>query len=943
MSQPVEGAPGVWHPDRRSILRMMATTLAAAGLSACGKEPEKAVPYVAIPPDPAPGKLATYATALTRDGLAIGVISRNRMARPIKIEGNPEHPASLGGTDAILEASLLSLYDPDRSKAVLHDGRIATLDGLEGALLSQLPKLAQGHGKGLAILAETATSATLARQRNALAKRYPEAKWHRWDGGFRDAGRAAMRRAFGRPLDPVPHLDNAEILLAVDSDLFDGTPGHLAHARAYGGKRRELAMGGRGNRLYAIESTPTLIGANADHRFVVPAAQMGPVMAALAHRLGVAGAAPGEEPSWLAPLAADLLANKGRALVHVGPYQTAAIQTIGLAINEAVGAQGHTLDYIDPVELDAEDALASLSALVADMRSGRVETLLILGGNPAFSAPPDLGFAEASARVPLSLHLATHVNETTALCRWHLPEAHELESWSDARAFDGTATILQPQIEPLYRGWTVHQLLAVVSGSTRPESYALVRATWQKEAQGRGVGDVEKFWIESLRRGLVADTAEKPRLRSLAPGVLAEALAEAAKSGPAGMTALFRPDPWLRDGRYANNGYLQELPRPLTKLSWGNAAFLAPSVAKRLGLDSGQIVELKTQSGMLRAPVWIMPGQAEDCVTLPLGYGRRVCGPVGKDIGFDAFPLRAKSGLVAMRIESLARTAERAGLATTQHHHRMQGEAHDIVRHGTVAEFRRDPSMFAAKAPKESLYPPYSYPGYAWAMAIDLSSCIGCSACVAACAVENNTPVVGKEEVSVGRDMHWLRVDLYVEGNETLFQPVPCMQCEDAPCEVVCPVDATLHDHDGLNVMVYNRCIGTRFCSNNCPYKVRRFNYLDFAKRDPRIDLAWNPELSVRGRGVMEKCTYCIQRIREAEIKADRENRPVPDGEVKTACQVACPTQAIVFGNRNDAQSEVRKRKGSPLDYGLFEELNTHPRTTYAARLANPNPALAET
>jgi Fe-S-cluster-containing dehydrogenase component len=929
-------------PDRRSILQMMAAALAAAGLDACGRAPEKAVPYVAAPSGAAPGQLETYATALTRDGLAIGVISRNRMARPLKIEGNPEHPASLGGTDPILEASLLSLYDPDRSKTVLLDGRIATLDGLLGALVARLARLPQAHGKGLAILSETVTSPTLARQRALLAARYSDAKWHRWDGGFHDAGREARRRAFGRLLDPVPHLEKAEIILAVDSDLFDGARGHLAHARAFGEKRRELASGGRGNRLYAIESTPTLTGANADHRFAVPAARIAPLMAALAARLGIAAAAPGgEAPPWLPALAQDLSANKGRAFVHAGPYQPASVQLIATAINEALGAPGRTLDYIESVELDGEDALASLSSLVADMRDGHVEALLILGGNPAFSAPPDLGFAEAVGRVPFTLHLATHANETTAVCRWHLPQAHELESWGDARAFDGTATIVQPQIDPLYGGWTAPQLLAVLTGETRPDAYDLVRATWSEEARRRGIADYQGFWANSLRRGVVAGTAAPAKPATLARGVLDQAVAQAAKDQRKGMRVLFRPDPFLCGGAEANNGYLQELPRPLTKLTWGNAAFVAPGVAKKLGLESGRIVELRTASGTLRAPVWIMSGQAEDCLTLPVGFGRRVCGRVGKGVGFDAFALRAKGGLCEMPLEGLAKTSQRARLATTQRHRRMQGEAHDIVRHGTLAQFRRDPKRFAAKPPKETLYPPYAYSGYAWAMAIDLSSCIGCSACVAACAVENNTPVVGREEVEVGRDMHWLRVDLYFEEQATLFQPVPCMHCENAPCEVVCPVDATVHDHDGLNVMVYNRCIGTRFCSNNCPYKVRRFNYLDFAKRDPRLDFAWNPELSVRGRGVMEKCTYCIQRIREAEIKADRENRKVRDGEIRTACQAACPTQAIAFGNLNDPDSTVMKRKALPLDYGLFEELNTRPRTTYQARLANPNPAIA--
>jgi MoCo/4Fe-4S cofactor protein with predicted Tat translocation signal len=938
--------------DRRRFLQLTAATLALSGLAACGpaRIANLVVPYVNQPSRTVPGNVQLYATALIRNGLAVGVLSRNIMARPINIEGNPDHPASRGGTDAILQAAILDLYDPDRSKWVLNNGEITDSASLITALVERFPQFHKAQGAGLRILTETVTSPTLKAQFAQLQHLYPKLRRHHWDGGWRDAERAAMRRAFGRIVMPVPKLEAAEIILAIDSDLFDQAPGHLAHARAFARRRRELATGGPGNRLYAIESTPTLTGANADNRFVVGAAQMEAVVRALAAHLGVG---PQEwaqaAPSWLPAVAADLARNKGRALVHVGAYQSVSVHLLGFAINAALGAVGHTLDYLEPPEIDTSEGLASLSALVTDMRAGKVDTLLILGGNPAFTAPPDLGFDRALEKVKLSLHLATSVNETTQLCHWHVPEADPFERWSDARAFDGTATIVQPQLEPLYDGWSAHELLAVLTGKLRPQGYDIVRATWQAEAKARNITDFETFWHEAVRVGVVPDTRSPTAPVKLAPDIVNQ-ITMTAQLDPPALTVLFRRDAWLRDGHYANNGWLQELPRPLTKLTWDNAVLVAPELAKKRGLDKDRVVRIETAAGRVEGPVWIMPGQAEDAVTVILGFGRRVVGRVGAGTGFDGFPLRSSNGLMQMPLLHLVKTDAQLTLASTQLHqhiHNPLGED-EVLRSGTVAEFRQNPNMFSGKEPTESLYPDeWHYPVYAWAMAINLSSCIGCAACVAACEAENNIPVVGKDQVLHDRQMHWIRVDRYYRGSEqapaeTLFQPVPCMQCENAPCEIVCPVEATLHDDQGINEMVYNRCVGTRFCSNNCPYKVRRFNWFNYAKLDPRLSLAWNPDLSVRAWGVMEKCTYCIQRIREAEINADRENRRVRDGEVKTACQAACPTEAIVFGNLDDKNSAVVKRKNTPLDYGMLAGLNTRPRTTYEARLTNPNPEITE-
>ncbi|MBV9859390.1 MAG: Fe-S-cluster-containing hydrogenase [Alphaproteobacteria bacterium] len=924
--------------DRRRLLQLMAASMALGGLAGCGRsEPaNEAIPYVDNPPGSTPGETRSFASAITRDGYANGVIVTHRMARPINLAGNPDHPASLGGIDPVTQAAILGLYDPDRSSAVLNRGTISTAAAVIAALAERLARLRQRRGEGLRLLTGRVTSPTLAAQMAALQRDLPGLRWHCWDSGFRDPVRAGAALAFGRPVDTVFNLAVADVIVAVESDLLDSAPGHLAYARAFGRRRRDAARGNPPLRLYAIESTPTLTGANADHRLVLAPARVESALRALLARVGSPLAAPAGEEAWVADVAADLVAAKGRALVHVGPEQPPVLHALGHAINEALAAPGQTLSYIEPVEANPQDQLRSLSELAEDMRAGRVDTLAVLGSNPVFTAPADFGFAEAMSRVGMSVHLGTEVDETAAHADWHLPEAHELESWRDARAFDGTVTILQPQLRPLYGGWSPHELLALLAGDVQPSGYAILRSTWQQTATQRGIADFEAFWVAAVRSGVVPDTKAVPVAVSLA-GPPPPAPAPLA----AGLVALFRPDPWLRDGRYANNGWLQELPRPLTKLTWDNAVLIAPATAAARGLADGAIVELATAGGRVKAPVLILPGQAPDCVTLPLGFGRRTVGRVGLGAGFDAFALRSSTALWENPVALTAESAEYA-LARTDGHDRMEGR--DIVRVGTLAEFRADPGH-TAPAEHPSLYPEYRYDGYAWGMAIDLGACIGCGACTAACQAENNIPIVGRDEVRRARELHWIRVDRYYRGPadapEFVFQPVPCMHCEHAPCEVVCPVEATMHDADGLNVMVYNRCVGTRFCSNNCPYKVRRFNFFDYAEADPRLDLAWNPDLSVRARGVMEKCTYCIQRIRGARIEADREDRAIRDGEVVTACQAACPTEAIVFGDLNDPQSAVRRRKATPLDYALLGELDTRPRTTYQKRLLNPNPALA--
>ena len=932
--------------ERRRFLQLMAASLALGGLAGCGPEPNRRqlLPYVEQPPGIVPGQWRSYATAASEDGYATGVLVAHQMGRPVKVEGNPDHPASKGASSAVLQASILSLYDPHRSQSILHLGQIAAWEAFVTAIAERRQQWQSNRGAGLRLLTGRVTSPTLIEQIGTLRQEFPELRWHRWEPLDRDAARQASETGFGRPLDLLFDLSKADVIFAVESDLISAAPGHLAYARDFAARRRPVETGGKMSRVYAIESTPTLLGAKADHRLALRPADLERALRYLAAKTdsGPNEWAVSDNPdaTWLDAAAADLTGARGAALIHVGPEQGPELHLLAQAINDKLGAFGQTVRAIEPVAPTDMPDRQSLTELAADMRAGNIDTLVMLDINPVYAAPADLDFAAALKQVPLSIALSLYADETATAGAWHIPAAHEYEAWSDARAFDGTATILQPQAQPFYGGHSAHQLLALMLGDTMPDDYALLRRHWQAEADRRGV-DFEGFWQDSLRGGVVGESAAAPV--SVAPKADLTASLPAPKAASNGISLLFRPDEAVGDGRFAENPWLLELPRPFTRLTWGNAALIAPATAKQLGLDTEDAVEIEAEGRKLRAPVFVLPGQAEDCVTLPLGFGRRA-GGLGAGIGFDAYRLRTGSNSWLAAAARIAQTGERRRLATVQGHDRVAGR--DLVKEGTLADFQQNPKFLASDDREQSLYPPVAYPNEAWAMAIDLNSCIGCQACVAACQAENNIPVVGKDQVLAGREMHWLRIDRYYSGPaaapSVAFEPVPCMHCEKAPCEVVCPVEATVHDHHGLNAMVYNRCVGTRFCSNNCPYKVRRFNFFGYAYAEERPPESWNPEVTVRDRGVMEKCTYCVQRIRQAQIAADREDRPIRDGDIMTACQQACPTQAIVFGDRNDKDSAVAKRKASPVDYVLLAELNTRPRTSYTALIRNPNPRIRD-
>jgi len=919
--------------DRREFMKLMSAALALAA-GGCSHPPlEQIVPYVDGPDRTDAGEPLYFATALTEGGYAQGVLVRSNSGRPTKIEGNRRHPASLGATSPIAQGRILELWDPGRSQAVLHGGDIASWDELMTVLTARLARLQTAGGAGLRLLTRSSSSPTVLGMIDAMLARYPQARWHRHEAINRDNVHEGARRAFGRTLEPVYHFDRALTVLALEADFLGCAPGRLRHARDYVQLRRPDDPQAPMSRLYAVECMPSITGANADYRLALPSSRIAGIAAELASRLSGGGKA---SSAWLESVAADLQSHRGRSLVLAGEGQPPEVHALAHRMNGMLGNIGATVDFIQPPVESRELAGASLAALAADMHAGRVDTLLILDGNPVYDAPADLEFARALQRVPASIHCGLLVDETAGLCTWHVPAAHELETWGDARAFDGTLTIQQPLIAPLYGGKSAVEVLGLLTGQLGFTSHDVVRAAWR---QRFGEAQWEQRWSEALRTGVVADTAAAfEKVTPIeGPPPASSARDEAAADE---LEIVFRPDPYVWDGRYAQVAWLQELPRPLTGLTWDNAAMMSPALAGRLGLGNGELIELGLQGRKAEAPVWIVPGHADGAVTLMLGWGRTAAGAVGSQRGTSAYALRPSNTPWFARGLTVSRLEGRRALASVHDHHRMQGR--DIIRGASLAAYRLQPGFARRQAdirPPESLYPDFSYPDHAWGMSIDLTSCIGCGACTIACQAENNIPTVGKQQVLMGREMHWIRVDRYDEGPpaapRTAFQPVPCMQCEHAPCEPVCPVEASIHDAEGINVQVYNRCVGTRFCENNCPYKVRRFNFLRYSPDTPGLDAMRNPDVTVRMRGVMEKCNYCLQRIVRARIVADREDRALQDGEVVTACQAVCPTRAISFGDLNDPHSQVRIAKSSPRNYALLGDLDTRPRTTYLARITN--------
>ncbi len=928
--------------SRRDFLKVMGASLSLAGLTACVKQPEeKIVPYVKAPEHLVPGKPLYYATAFVLGGYATGVLAKSHMGRPTGIEGNPDHPASLGAADIFCTASLLDLYDPDRLQGVQYKGEPSSWERFTQTVRPLVAVQRSLRGAGIRILTQNVTSPTLGWQIQSILDEFPEAKWHQYEPCGLDNVREGTKLAFGEYLHTRYHFDKADIVLSLDADFLGTGPANVRHAYDFANRRRVSGTQAKMSRLYCAESTPTITGGMADHRMRMKASEVEEFARTIAYHLGATAAPTGSSgiaAKKLDSLISDLKNHRGSSIIIAGNHQPPVVHAFAHAMNIALGNVGVTVEYTEPVEVNPVNHVQSLKSLADDIANGAVDMLLVLGGNPAYDAPRDTKFGDLLGNVPFSLHVSLHDNETSFACQWQLPESHYLEAWGDARAFDGTATIMQPLILPLYASKSSNEVLDLMFGSNRPGE-ELVRAYWKSKSSQVGF---ESWWRKSLNDGVVAGTALQPKPAKL----IAAGWSKTTSLNSNDLELMFRPDPSVFDGRFANNGWLQELPKHITRNTWDNVALMSPMTMEKYELSDGDVVELTFNGVSAKLPAWTMPGHPDDSATMHLGYGRTRAGRVGTGIGANVYALRTSSSQYFASGATIAKTGIRYKVACTQDHWSMENRP--IVREATTSEFNKHPEfakhMAHRPTEKETFYPPYTYDGYAWAMAIDLNACTGCNACMIACVAENNIPVVGKAQVENGREMHWIRVDRYYVGSdldnpEMVVMPVACQHCENAPCEPVCPVAATTHDHEGLNVMTYNRCVGTRYCSNNCPYKVRRYNFLQYSDTHTEsLQLLRNPDVTVRNRGVMEKCTYCVQRISAARIEAKKENRLIRDGEIVTACQSACPAQAITFGDMNDKSSKIAQMKADPREYGLLAELNTKPRTSYLAKLRNPHP-----
>jgi molybdopterin-containing oxidoreductase family iron-sulfur binding subunit len=941
--------------SRRGFLKVMGASLGLAGMTGCVKLPlEPIVPYVRQPENVIPGRAMYYATAMTLGGYANPLLVESHLGRPTKVEGNDRHPVSMGGTDIFAQASLLGLYDPDRSQTVNSLGDVRSWQGFLSAVRGPLTAQKSLQGAGIRILTTTISSPTLADQIRNFLKLYPQAKWHVYEPINRDNVFEGAKMAFGQPVETRYDFSKADVVVSLDADfLYAGYPGNTRYIRDFASRR---SPDGNMNRLYVIESTPSSTGAKADHCLAVRAS----IVEVFARGLSVTDQANWDisgqrEQAFARTVRADLASHHGSSIVIAGDHQPAEVHAMAHALNAQLGNVGKTVFYTDPVDANPVNQTESLKELVADMQGGKVDLLIILGGNPAYDAPADLNFGDLlkSGKVPVRVHHGLYQDETAELCQWHVPATHELESWGDARAYDGTVSIIQPLIAPLYSGKSAIEFVALLSGQSDATGYDLVRSYWQKQHTG---ADFEQFWRKSLHEGWIEGTAFAPKSLT-AKNV--DASAPSAASDTNAIQLNIRRDPNIWDGQFSNNGWLQELPKPLSKLTWDNAILIGPKMASRLGLQTKDIVELELNGKKAKGAIWIQAGHPDNSVTVTLGYGRKRAGRVGTGQGFSAYDLRTTAALWTASGVQIRKTGDIYQLASTQGMQSMEtpnGDTRPLVREATLEEYKKNPNFAHDEEPEiprdMTLYPNFLYEEqkYSWGMAIDLNKCVGCNNCILACQSENNIAVVGHEQTLLGRHMHWLRVDVYYEGDrdnpKAYFQPVPCMQCENAPCEVVCPVGATSHTTEGLNDMVYNRCVGTRYCSNNCPYKVRHFNFLLFQDWETQqYKMMRNPDVSVRSRGVMEKCTYCVQRISERRIDTEtasvREGKEIKIGdELQTACQQSCPADAIVFGNINDPNSAVSKWKAQTRNYSLLGELNTRPRTTYLAEVKNPNPEL---
>jgi MoCo/4Fe-4S cofactor protein with predicted Tat translocation signal len=981
--------------SKRDFIKLMGASIALAGvgLTGCRRPESYLVPFTKGVEFTIPGKFLYYATSMPARFGAIPLVATTSDGRPTKLEGNPLHPFSNGGTDTFAQAETLNLYDPHRSKQITENGKPSSREAFDAYVAS----VAQSDGSNLAILTEPSSSPTRARLRAALQTKFPKLVWAEYDPLAPTAANAANEASFGSSVRLVPQFSRADVILAIDSDFLNPIETGIGYAQGFSARRNPEQKGASMNRLYAVENHYTVTGGMADHRLRCKisetgefARQLGLALAAATNNAAlaeVANAFPASQtsidPAWIKECAADLAKNAGSSIVLAGPMTPAPVQVLVNAINNALGNIGSTLL---PVKADLVPA-ASIEDLAAAIDKGNVKTLFLMGVNPVYNAPANLGFKELLSKVPDTVHLGFFEDETGTASRWHVPAAHFLESWGDCRTFDGTYTSVQPMILPLWNGVSEIEVLNILSGATAPEGPSLVRETFNAIAPQA----TAESWNAFLRDGFLPESA----FQQIQPTFNAATASGLAKKGaPAKADALelvFLQSSSVDDGRYANNSWLLETPDFVTKVTWDNVLMVSPATAVRLGIKTnnfgllgdvaekmgndvnydliGDIVELSDGKSTIEAAAIVAPGHADDSLSIALGYGRKGVSALMDGVGFDAYPLRSSNSMRFLDGVTIKVTDRNYPIAQTQEHRSMEGR--DLVREGSLERYAKD-NAFAQTMGMDSHIPPnislYTHPELnakdQWGMTVDLNTCTGCNACVVACQAENNVPVVGKDQVRKNRDMAWIRLDRYFAGDssdpEMLSHAIMCQHCENAPCETVCPVNATVHSEDGLNLMAYNRCIGTRYCANNCPWKVRRFNYFDYNQR-PIDELYWgplakkgmadslkmskNPNVTVRMRGVMEKCTFCIQRIEEAKISRLVEAGPTPASDTpiapfKVACQQACPNDSIVFGNIADPKSQVSRMRKDPRGYVMFKYLNVSPRVTYLARIRNPNPKM---
>jgi Fe-S-cluster-containing dehydrogenase component/anaerobic selenocysteine-containing dehydrogenase len=948
--------------NRRKFLTLSGAISTLAGVEGCIRRPvENIMPYTDMPEYVNPGVASHYATAVSEGGEVLGVLGTSHEGRPTKLEGNPEHPTSRGATSLWVQSSILDLYDPERLRAPRQNNAPSDFAAFDKFFADKIATLKQKGGAGLYILTQPSSSPTYVRARQLVVDRLPASRIAVYAPVPNSNAREAARLALGVPAHAIYDYARAKVVLALDSDFLGTDPGSTLASRQYANARDLESAAGSMNRLYSVEPTLSVTGSNADHRLRLPAQDVARYARALATELasmgvelGQVGAAVKGAPSdgipeqWIKVVAQDLYKNRGQCLIVAGPRQPIAVHALAYALNRALGNSGKTVTFTEPVDAQEPENFESLKTLVSMINAGRVDTLLILGGNPVYDAPSDLSFAEALKKVPTSIHFTSYADETATASTWQVPRAHELESWGDQQSTRGDYSVQQPLIAPLWGGRTDAEALAFIAGEPNWRAYDLVKAT----VESRGIKG-EVAWRKTLHKG-IADTRFGAVLGStpLREGEIAAAVQKLGGAAPLAANtyeAVFAADNKLLDGRYANNGWLQELPDPITRITWDNAALFSPTTAKQLEIKNGDMVRIKHGERAIDIVAWLQPGVAHQSIILPLGWGRKAAGKVGNGAGFNVYPLRTLAAphfVSGVTVEKLGKTYS---LAQTQEHDSMEGRP--LAVEATLAEYKDTPNFPEYVTPDPHMTPLWKMQDYStgeqWGMNVDLNTCTGCGTCVIACQAENNIPVVGKVEVARGREMAWLRIDRYYVGDDAdepdvVFQPVGCMHCETAPCENVCPVAATSHSPSGMNDIAYNRCIGTRYCMNNCPYKVRRFNFLNFNQDIPETEkMLKNPNVTVRFRGVIEKCSYCVQRIEGARIAARRQGRTeLRDNDVDAACAQACPGGSITFGNLNDPNSRVARKRKVDRSYALLAEIGTRPRTRFLGKIRNPNPEM---